>query len=254
MDINLTQTQTTISKYPFDILENMTKLNKKLRDQVEIYHKIISNSVKLTKNQEIYSLFSKILYEYSANKGSINEITSILTKNLYLIEEIYGLNIKINESLKKAHEKIESLTFEQNQLTEKLSLSETNLQQVKTKADEYEKRNKSLVELVHQHESMRNKSLYMKNLNNNIENILEIKGDCKEYKDYKYVQSNCRRCDENRLKKEELYDELKGLKVKIEEKERKFLSQIKKKDEIIDMLDKTLLEYENKINNNLLIK
>lgn len=94
----------------------------------------------------------------------------------------------------------------------------------------------------------------MKNLNN-IDNILENKGDSKEYKECKYnIQSNCRKCFESRLKKEELYDELKELKVKIEEKERKFLSQIKKKDEIIDMLDKTLLEYENKINNNQLIK
>lgn len=245
-DINQKNNNTIISKYPFDLLENMTKLNKKLRDQVEIYHKIISNSVKLTKNKEIYSLFSNILYEYTANKGSINEITSILSKKLSLIEEIYGLNIKINDSLKKAHEKIESLTFEHNQLTEKLSLSETNLQQAKTKADEYEKRNKSLVELVNQHESLRNKSFY------NI--LLENKGDSKEYKENKYnLQLNCRRCDENRLKKEELYSELKGLKVKIEEKERKFQSQIKKKDEIIDMLDKTLLEYEYKINNNLSI-
>lgn len=51
MDLIITDTQNSVSKYPFDILENMTKLNKKLRDQIEIYHKIISNSVKLTKNQ-----------------------------------------------------------------------------------------------------------------------------------------------------------------------------------------------------------
>lgn len=224
------------SEYQHDLLSDLIQINKKLRVQVESYHKILSKTLRLNNDKSLLKQFNNIESLYLSTESNLVNAVNSLNKKISIIPQMIDLNSRINQRLKKLQEENEALTKnnynllkEKSEIEEKsqklIILNNENLLIIK----ENEQRNKNLVDLVNE--------LEKKHKRFNFNHILSQDSSS---------TSKCKNCKEF-VNKEDIYNDLKEIKIKMEEKEKKYKSQLLKKDEIIQKLDSALLQYENKL-------
>lgn len=224
------------SEYQHDLLSDLIQINKKLRVQVESYHKILSKTLRLNNEKSLLKQFNNIESLYLSTESNLVNAVNSLNKKISIIPQIIDLNSRINQRLKNLQEENEALTKNNyNLLKEKSEIDEKNQKLIILNNEnlliikENEQRNKNLVDLVNE--------LEKKHKRFNFNHILSQDSSS---------TNKCKNCLEL-VNKEDIYNDLKEIKIKMEEKEKKYKSQLLKKDEIIQKLDSALLQYENKL-------